>query len=43
MYLTGSDGKYAATKAHAIPKLKHEESVCVEVDDLYNGKGIMTK
>lgn len=38
MYLTNSDGKYVATKAHANAEPKPGETVSVKVDDLYGEK-----
>ncbi|MGN6165739.1 MAG: glycoside hydrolase family 2 protein [Flavisolibacter sp.] len=42
LYVSDSTGNYASTKAYNIPELKPGESVYVEVDDLYAGKGIVT-
>jgi beta-galactosidase len=42
LYLSDSADNYAASKAYDIPEVKPGESVYVEVDDLYNGKGIIT-
>jgi beta-galactosidase len=42
LYLSDSTGKYAGTKAYEIPDLKPGQRAYVEVDDLYNGKGVVT-
>lgn len=42
LYLTDSSGNYASTKAYNIPVLKPGQSAYIEVDDLYNGTGIVT-
>ncbi len=42
LYLSDKTGNYANTKAYNIPDLKPDEKVNVEVDDLYNGEGIIT-
>jgi beta-galactosidase len=42
LYLSDSTGKYAGTKAYEIPELKPGQRAYVKVDDLYNGKGIVT-
>lgn len=42
LYLSGSTGKYAGTKAYDIPDLKPGQSIYIEVEDLYNGTGVVT-
>ncbi len=42
LYLSDSTGKYAGTKAYDIPDLKPGQSTYIEVDDLYNGTGVVT-
>ncbi len=42
LYLSDSTNNYTASKAYDIPEVKPGEKVYVEVDDLYNGKGIIT-
>lgn len=42
LYLSDSTGNYATTRAYDIPDVKPGERVYVEVDDLYEGKGIVT-
>lgn len=42
MYITDSTTDYRTTKAFDIPTIKPGEVRYVEVDDLYNGKGIIT-
>jgi hypothetical protein len=38
LYLTNSDGKHVATKAHAIAEPNPGERVSVKVDDFYGEK-----
>jgi hypothetical protein len=38
LYLTNSDGKSVATKAHAIAEPKPGETLSVKVDDFYGEK-----
>ena len=38
LYLTNSDGKYVATKAHANAEPKPGETLSVKVDDFYGEK-----
>lgn len=42
LYLSDSTGAYAGTRAYDIPVLKPGQRASVDVDDLYNGKGIVT-
>ena len=42
LYLSDSTGNYKGTKAYDIPFLKPGESAYIEVDDLYNGTGVVT-
>lgn len=42
VYITDSTTDYKATKAYELPDIKPGEKKYVEVDDLYNGKGIIT-
>lgn len=42
LYITDSTGQFTQTKAYTIPDLKPGEKKYIEVDDLYNGKGIIT-
>ncbi|HEY1112666.1 MAG TPA: glycoside hydrolase family 2 TIM barrel-domain containing protein [Chitinophagaceae bacterium] len=42
IYLSDKAENYAATKAYEIPEVMPGERVQVEMDDLYNGKGIIT-
>lgn len=42
LYVSDSTGSYPATKAYDLPDIKPGESINFEVDDLYNGKGIVT-
>lgn len=42
MYITDSTTDYRTTKAYDMPTIKPGEVKYVEVDDLYNGKGIIT-
>ena len=42
LYVSDKADNYAATKAYSIPDLKPGERLNFEVDDLYNGKAIIT-
>lgn len=42
LYLSSKTDNYTVTKAYEIPEIKPGEKVYVEVDDLYNGSGIVT-
>lgn len=42
MYITDSATDYRTTKAYDMPTIKPGEVKYIEVDDLYNGKGIIT-
>jgi beta-glucuronidase len=42
LYLSDKEDNYLMTKGYDIPDLKPGEKTYVEVDDLYNGKGIVT-
>lgn len=42
LYLSEKADNYATAKAYDIPELKPGKSVYIEVDDLYDGKGIVT-
>jgi len=42
LYVSDRADNYAATKAYDIPELKPGERLNFEVDDLYNGKAIIT-
>lgn len=42
LYLSDKEDNYLSTKAYDIPELKPGEKAYVEVDDLYNGKGVVT-
>jgi beta-glucuronidase len=42
LYLSDKEGNYLSTKAYDIPELKPGEKAYVEVDDLYDRKGIIT-
>ena len=42
LYLTDSSGEYQRTKVYEVPPIKPGEKKYVEVDDVYNGKGIIT-
>jgi beta-galactosidase len=42
LYLSDKTDNYASTKAYDLPTLKPGERVNFEVDDLYDGKGIIT-
>lgn len=42
LYLSDKEDNYLATRAYNIPVLKPGEKAYVEIDDLYNGKGIVT-
>lgn len=42
LYLSDSTGNYLNTKAYNLPEIKPGEKVNFEVDDLYNGQGLVT-
>jgi beta-glucuronidase len=42
LYLSDKEDNYLSTKPYEIPDLKPGEKTYVEVEDLYNGKGIVT-
>ena len=42
LYLSDSTGNYAQTRAYSLPEIKPGERINFEVEDLYNGKGIVT-
>ena len=42
LYLSDKTDNYAGTKAYDIPEVKPGQKVYVEVDDKYNGQGIIT-
>lgn len=42
LYLSDKTDNYAATKAYDMPEVKPGQKVYVEVDDKYNGQGIIT-
>ena len=42
VYLSDRTDNYASTKAYELPTIKPGEKINFEVDDLYNGKGIIT-
>ncbi len=42
LYLSSKESNYASTQAYNIPELKPGVRFYVEVDDLYNGKGIVS-
>lgn len=42
LYLSDKKDDFANTKAYDVPEVKPGEKVYVEVDDLYNGEGIIT-
>ena len=42
LFLSDKEDNYLSTKAYDIPELKPGEKTYVEVDDLYNGKGVIT-
>jgi len=42
VYVSDSTGNYLSTKAYELPEIKPGEKINFEVDDNYNGKGIIT-
>jgi len=42
LYLSGSTANYLSTKAYDLPEINPGERVNFEVDDLYNGAGVVT-
>ena len=42
LYLSDKEDNYTTTKAYDIPDVKPGEKVYVEVDDKYDGEGIIT-
>ena len=42
LYLTDSTGNFGGTKPYDIPELRPGQRASIEVDDLYNGKGVVT-
>lgn len=42
LYLSDKEGNYAGTRAYEIPELRPGQQVNIEVDDLYQGSGIVT-
>lgn len=42
LYLSSSTDNYTSTKAYDLPEIKPGERVNFEVDDLYNGAGVVT-
>ncbi|CAN5349074.1 hypothetical protein BH20BAC1_BH20BAC1_22150 [soil metagenome] len=42
LYVSDKTDNYATSTAYDVPEVKPGERVLVEVDDVYNGKGIVT-
>ena len=42
LYISDKFDNYAATKAYDLPEIKPGQRINFEVDDLYNGSGIIT-
>ena len=42
LYLSDKENNYLSTKAYNLPEIKPGEKVYFEVDDIFNGKGIVT-